>query len=190
MKLSHYAKELGLEYRTVWNWYKQGTLKGYQLPSGTIIIENPKVESNLQRVIIYCRVSDQASKDNLERQAERLTDYALAKGYSITKVTKEIGSGLNDNRKQLSKVLLSDNYDILLVEHADRLARFGLNYLEILLNKNGKQLEIANKVEIKKEELLQDLISIIYSFSARIYGLRRAKNKVDKITKELHNEIS
>ena len=58
------------------------------------------------------------------------------------------------------------------------------------MNKNGKQLEIANKVETKKEELLQDLISIIYSFSTRIYGLRRAKNKVDKITKELHNEIS
>lgn len=190
MKLSSYAKQVGVSYRTAWRWYKEGSVPGYQLPSGTIIITLQKTDTNLSKVVaIYCRVSDQGSKDNLNRQAERLIEYATAKGYTIYKVVKEIGSGLNDNRKQLSKLLEEDNYNILLVEHPDRLARFGLNYLKILLNKLGKELEIVNQVANGRDELMQDLVSIIYSFSARMYGLRRAKRKTEKITQELQNEV-
>jgi predicted site-specific integrase-resolvase len=188
MKLSDYAKKTGVSYRTAWRWFKEGTISGYQMPTGTIIITLPENNTNPDKVVaIYCRVSDQGSKDNLSRQAQRLSDYAVAKGYKIYKVVKEIGSGLNDNRKQLSKLLNDDNYNILLVEHPDRLARFGLNYLEILLNKLGKELEIVNKANNEKDELMQDLISIIYSFSARMYGLRRAKRKTEKITQELRS---
>lgn len=190
MKLSSYAKQVGVSYRTAWRWYKEGSVPGYQLPSGTIIITLQKTDTYLSKVVaIYCRVSDQGSKDNLNRQAERLMEYATAKGYTIYKVVKEIGSGLNDNRKQLSKLLEEDNYNILLVEHPDRLARFGLNYLKILLNKLGKELEIVNQVANGRDELMQDLVSIIYSFSARMYGLRRAKRKTEKITQELQNEV-
>jgi hypothetical protein len=42
MKLSQYARKLGVNYKTVWLWYKHGQLKGYQLPTGTIIIEDEK----------------------------------------------------------------------------------------------------------------------------------------------------
>lgn len=189
MKLSDYAKKTGVSYRTAWRWFKEGAISGYQLPSGTIIITLPENNLNPEKVVaIYCRVSDQNSKDDLNRQAERLTDYAITKGYKIYKVIKEIGSGLNDNRKQLSKLLNEDNYNILLVEHSDRLARFGLNYWQILLNKLGKELEIVNKPDNQKDELMEDLISIIYSFSARMYGHSRALRKTEKITQELKNE--
>lgn len=87
---------------------------------------------------IYARVSSAENKKNLDAQAERLTNYAMAKGYRIYKVVKEVGSGLNDNRKQLAKILVDDNYNILIVEHKDRLARFGTNYLSLLLEKTGK----------------------------------------------------
>ena len=90
----------------------------------------------------------------------------------------------------LSFLLKDDGYNILLIEHSDRLARFGLNYLEILLNKLGKELEIVNVAEVGRDELMHDLVSIIYSFSARMYGLRRAKRKTEKITKELKDEVS
>lgn len=189
MKLSDYAKKVGISYRTAWRWYKSGVITGYQQPTGTIIINLPETNQNPNKVVaIYCRVSDNGSKDNLERQAERLTQYATARGYTIYKVVKEIGSGLNDNRKQLSKLLKDDKYNILLDEHPDRVARFGLNYLKILLNKLGKELEIVNQATEGRDELMQYLVSIIYSFSARMYGLRRAKTKTERITQELQNE--
>ena len=98
--------QTGVSYRTAWRWFKEGTISGYQLPSGTIIITLSENNLNPEKVVaIYCRVSDQNSKENLNRQAERLTNYATAKGYKIYKVVKKIGSGLNDNRKQLSKLL-------------------------------------------------------------------------------------
>jgi predicted site-specific integrase-resolvase len=82
----------------------------YQLSTGTIIVTLKESNTNPSKVAaIYCRVSDQGSKDNLNRQADRLTEYAIAKGYRIYKTVKEIGSGLNDNRKQLSKLLADDN---------------------------------------------------------------------------------
>ena len=120
MKLSDYAKKVGISYRTAWRWWKQGNLTGYQLPSGTIIITD---EYNSKPDVIACinaRVSSAENKDNLDRQAERLKDYAIARGYKIYKVVKEIGSGLNDNRKQLGKILVDPNYNILIVEHKDR----------------------------------------------------------------------
>ena len=106
------------------------------------------------------------------------------------KIVKEVGSGLNDNRKKLAKILVDDNYNILIVEHKDRLARFGTNYLNILLEKIGKKLEIVNLAENDKEELMQDLVAIVTSFCARLYGLRRSKRKTEKIIKELTNDPS
>jgi len=185
MKLSEYAKKVGVSYRTAWRWWKQGTLGGYQLPSGTIIIEEEDNSKPDLVACIYARVSSAENKDNLERQAQRLTDYAIARGYKIYKVVKEIGSGLNDNRQKLAKILIDPNYNVLIVEHKDRLARFGTNYLEILLKELNKKLEIVNESEDKQDELMEDLIAIITSFCARIYGLRRSKRKTEKIITEL-----
>ncbi len=99
------------------------------MPSGTIIITDEDNSKPDLRACIYARVSSAQNKDNLDRQAERLKDYAIARGYKIYKIVKEIGSGLNDNRKKLAKILVDPNYNILIVEHKDRLARFGTNYL-------------------------------------------------------------
>ena len=103
MKLSHYAKQAGVSYRTAWNWWKSGAISGYQLPSGTIIIDVDKGSLVNERVVcIYARVSSSKNKPSLESQADRCVQYSTAKGYRIYKVVKEVGSGLNDNRKQRS----------------------------------------------------------------------------------------
>ena len=188
MKLSDYAKKTGISYRTAWRWWKQGNLTGHQLPSGTIIITNDNNSKPDSIACIYARVNSAENKDNLDRQAERLKDYAIARGYKISKIVKEMGSGLNDNRKQLSKILVDPNYNILIVEHKDRLARFGTNYLEILLKELDKKVEIVNQSEDKQDELMEDLIAIITSFCARIYGLRRSKRKTEKIIAELKSK--
>ncbi len=191
MKLSEYAKNTGISYQTAWRMWKRGQLNAYQLPTGTIVVKIKEESSSVDLIAcIYARVSSAENKKNLDAQAERLTNYAMAKGYRIYKVVKEVGSGLNDNRKQLAKILVDDNYHILIVEHKDRLARFGTNYLSLLLEKTGKKLEIVNLADNSKDELMQDLIAIITSFCARLYGLRRSKRKTEKIIEQLTNETS
>ncbi|MBZ8178663.1 IS607 family transposase [Oscillatoria salina IIICB1] len=185
MKLSDYAKKAGISYRTAWRWWKQGILTGYQSPTGTIIILSEENSKSDLIACIYARVSSAENKDNLDRQAERLKDYSIARGYKIYKIVKEIGSGLNDNRQQLGKILVDPNYNVLVVEHKDRLARFGTNYIKLLLKELNKELEIVNQSEDKQDELMEDLIAIITSFCSRIYGLRRSKRKTEKIIAEL-----
>ncbi|MGK7875988.1 MAG: recombinase family protein, partial [Xenococcaceae cyanobacterium] len=116
-----------------------------------------------------------------------------AKGYQIVKIVKEVGSGLNDNRRQLESIFKRDDYNILLVEHKDRLARFGTHYLDVLLQRLGIRLEIVNLADNGKEELMQDLVGIITSFAARLYGKRRGKRKTEKIIsllKKVENEVT
>ncbi len=186
MKLSDYAKKVGVSYKTAHRWWKAGQLNGYQIPStGTIIIESDNPIEQEQIALIYARVSSAEAKANLDRQAIRLTDYSIARGYRIYKVVKEIGSGLNDNRKLLSNALQDSNYNILVAEHRDRVTRFGLNYIKLLLEATGKKLEIVNDADNGKDELMQDLVSVITSFVQRIYGLRRGKRKTEKLIAEL-----
>ena len=83
MKLSDYAKKAGISYRTAWRWWKQGILTGYQSPTGTIIIVDEENSKSDKRACIYARVSSAENKDNLDRQAERLKDYSIARGYKI-----------------------------------------------------------------------------------------------------------
>ncbi|MCD6472835.1 IS607 family transposase [Candidatus Aerophobetes bacterium] len=188
MKLSTYAKKLGVSYKTVWRLWKQGNLDAYQLPTGTVIVKD-EVENKIpDKVCIYARVSSSENKDNLKRQSKRLEEYAIARGYQIYKVVEEIGSGVNDNRKKLTKLLKDKNYNKLIVEHKDRLTRFGFNYIQILFNQIGKKIEVVNETKNDKQDLMQDFISIITSFCVRLYGLRGSKRKTERIIKELKNE--
>ncbi len=189
MKLSEYALKLGISYTTAWRMWKKGELDAYQLPSGTIIVKDDEDSATklAETVCIYARVSSSENKDNLKRQSQRLKDYAVAKGYKIYKVVEEIGSGLNDNRKKLLSVLADDKFTVLLVDHKDRLTRFGANYIQLLLTQTGRRLEIVNGAENDKDDLMTDFAYVITSFCSRLYGLRRAKRKTEKIIAELES---
>jgi len=180
LKLSDYAKRFNVTYRTAWNRYNAGKIKNSFVDNtGHICIELN--ELNNKRAFLYSRVSNSDRKDNLERQSERLYNYAINNGYEIIHNIKEIGSGLNDDRKKLSKILTYNDWDTLIVENKDRLTRFGFNYLDLLLKMMNKKIVVINKTNDDKTDLVQDLVSIIYSFSARMYGLRKKKNKEDII---------
>lgn len=187
MKLSQYAKKVGVTYRTAFRWWQNGQIKGYQLPSGTIVVTEGEEHSAKQneQVAIYARVSFHEHRANLERQAERLEDYCAAKGYQVSKVVKEIGSGVNDNRAKFLALLEDQRMTTIVVEHKDRATRFGFRYLETLLRGQGRTLEVVNLAENNREDLLADLVSIVYSFAARLYGQRRAKRKTEAIVKQL-----
>lgn len=185
-KISQYAKLNRVSYRTIWNWIKDGKLKIERTSTNRVlIIEN---ELNQLNVAIYARVSSSENKDNLEKQKDRLISYANAKGYQITKVVTEIGSGLNDERKKLEAILLDKTINLIIVEHKDRLCRFGLNYIEKLLELDGRKIEILNQQNSSEHDLMQDFVSIITSFTARLYGRRRSKRATEKLIYDLKTE--
>src|SRR5712692_5362898 len=104
MKLSQYAKHVGVSYKTAYRWYRAGSLDAYQTATGIIIVRDAHDEKPpTGRIALYARVSSADQKEDLERQMQRLKDYAAAKGYQVAKEVIEIASGLNDQRPKLAK---------------------------------------------------------------------------------------
>ncbi len=195
IKVSQYAKIHNLNYKTALRQFHAGRIEGYQDKiTETIYLKNPDYKEEAERpgdrVALYARVSSSSNKRSLDGQLERMELYSLAKGYRIISKNREIGSGLNEDRKVLWKLLSNtEDYDILVVEHKDRLTRFGYKYIKKLLEVQGVQLVIINEEEKKNkdEELMQDFISIVTSFCQRIYGSKR-KQKTMKIIEELEKD--
>lgn len=188
MKLKDYAAQQGISYRTAWRWWKLGKLPGHQMDTGTILIDTDQerpVPSKAGRVAIYARVSSAENKPNLDSQAERLAAYCTAKGYQVSRVVKEIGSGVNDARPKLLALLEDQSIGQIVVEHKDRATRFGFRYLDTLLRSQGRTIEVVNLAENGQEDLMADLTAILYSFTARLYGQRRAKRKTERIIASL-----
>jgi predicted site-specific integrase-resolvase len=189
MKLSQWAKKQGITYRTAYTWFAAGKIPGaIQYPTGTIIIQDiPTINQNDSSCVIYCRVSTHFRKNELQYQVDRCEEFCRARGYSVTKVYKEIASGMNDKRKELTK-MLDSNPSIIVVENKDRLTRFGFNYLNNLLCKLNCKIVVINEAHEDEQDFIKDMISIVTYFCCRLYGLRRSKNKISKIKKVLFEE--
>jgi predicted site-specific integrase-resolvase len=190
MKLSQYAKQQGISYRTALRWFRAGTITGYQAPTGTIIVTQGETTPapRAEHVAIYARVSSPEHRDNLERQAARLADYCAARGYQVAQVVKEIASGVNDSPPKLLALLKDTKVTRIVVEHRDRLTRFGFHSLEALLQAQGRTIEVVTLAENDNEDLIADLVAIAYAFTARLYGQRRAKRTTERIAAELRGE--
>lgn len=194
IKLSKLAKDLNVTKVTLWNWKNKGLINFIKVGSMNYVsvddynkllgIQSTKT----QKVVVYARVSSSENKSNLESQKNRLVAYCNAKGYSVSAVVTEIGSGLNDNRPKLEKLLKEQDFTLLVVEHKDRLTRFGFNYIETLLSVNDIKIEVVNPVSNEKADLVQDFVSVITSFCARIYGQRRSKRTTEKLIETLEQE--
>jgi predicted site-specific integrase-resolvase len=181
MKLSQYAKRAGVSYKTAWRWWKQGQLDAYQTPTGTVLVRDATVPApTTGRVALYARVSSADQKADLDRQIQRLRDYAAAKGYSVSREVSEIASGLNDHRPKLSKLLTDPTLGTLIVEQRDRLTRFGYEYIRQLLETQGRRLEVLFPSDTENE-LVDDFVAVITSMAARIYGRRHSKHKAERI---------
>jgi len=188
MKLSTFARRAGICYKTAWRWWKAGKIKGYQTETGTVIITEEINEQPGQEriVVVYTRVSANENRPNLDAQAERLCAYCTAKGWKVVKVVKEVGSGVNDGRKKLLALLADPTVTVIVVEHKDRLTRFGFKYIETLPAMQGRSIEVVNVTENPIEDIIADFVSILYSFCAKLYGQRRAKRKTEKIVQDLN----
>jgi putative resolvase len=136
MKLSAWARKNDITYQTAWNWFKSGRLpvQAIQTATGTILVANSPPAA--QSIAIYARVSSSGQREDLDRQIARLSEYAVGEGWRVTMVLAEIGSGLNGARPKLLKALSSPAVSVL-VEHRDRLSRFGFEYIEAALSAQG-----------------------------------------------------
>jgi predicted site-specific integrase-resolvase len=180
MRLSQYAKKMGVSYKTAFRWWRAGKLDAYQLDTGTVIVREPAQPQEAMGVALYARVSSADQKEDLERQMQRLKDYAAVHGYQVTSVVSELASGLNDRRPKLVKLLTDASIGVIVVEHRDRLTRFGFNYIEQLLTMQGRRLEVMYPRDTDND-LVDDFIAVITSMASRIYGRRTSKRRAEKI---------
>lgn len=189
-KLSQYAKENNVTYRTAWNHFHSGLIdNAYQLPTGTVVIpDSTPIRPINDYIITYSRVSSSENKDNLKTQSKRLVDFCNAKGWQVDEAIEEIGSGINDKRKKLLKVLNDGKATKIVVEHKDRLTRFGFEYIRSTCEKFNCEIVILNPNENEKEDIVEDFVSIVTCFCAKLYGQRRSKRKTEKLILELQND--
>jgi putative resolvase len=182
MKLSDWARSNGIAYQTAWKWWKAGKLPvpARQMPTGTILVEAG--ERKEVGAVLYARVSTADQKADLDRQVARLAAFATENDMRVAKVVAEVGSGLNGHRKGLLAVLRSPEYGVLVVEHRDRLARFGAEYIEAALAATGRRVVVVDPDEVK-DDLVQDMIGVLTSMCARLYGRRSARKRAEKALK-------
>ncbi len=186
------CKEIyGLSRITLINYEKKGLIKPVRTPGGVRRYRVEDIErllgmleekrERVGKTVLYARVSTRKQQPYLENQVKRLEEYAKSRGWEY-EVIKEIASGVNENRRGLQELLnmvKRGEVDRVVVKYPDRLARFGFHYLKEFFDGFGVELIVINGREGEKErvqELMEDLVAIVSSFAAKIYGQRGAKN--------------
>src|ERR1700747_3267050 len=178
MKLSQWAKEQGLTYKGAWRMWRAGQLPvpAEQLPTGTIIVKEIKTPAHA--VGLYARVSSSDQRKDLEAKLARLVvphNHRL----TIVKAVSEVGSGRNGRRPKLIKLLANPKIQTIVVEHRERLMRFGAEYVEAALTAQERKLLVMESSEVN-DDLVQDMIEVLTSFCARLYGRRSPRHKAKK----------
>lgn len=196
-KTGEVAKLLNVSNRTIQNYDRDGKLKVHRtennrrcimrddlltfLDSHGLLLDD---ESHSRRDVIYARVSshDQAKNGDLDRQALFLVESVGNLHNPL--ILKEVGSGLNDKRKclhTLISMVCNNEVSKVYITYKDRLTRFGYSYLETMFKAHDTDIVVVQNSEESKsvqEELVEDMMSLIASFSGKLYGMRSRKNKV------------
>lgn len=127
-----------------------------------------------------CSTSDQKQHGDIDRQSQRLSEYCSKKKYKVEHIIKDMGSGINDKRKgfvKLCKLVTERKINKVVIEHKDRLTRFQYNLIEFFFNSYGVDIELTDKKEYtEQEELVNDMMMLIASFSGRLYSARAKEN--------------
>ena len=188
MKLPEWARRQGIAYKTAWRWVKDDAMPvpWRQMPGGTILVDAP-MDEKPSTVALYARVSSHDQRDDLDRQLARLSRFAAEQDLHVIESVAEVGSGLNGKRRKLLRLLSDAKVGAIVVEHRDRFARFGSEYLEAALAASGRRLIVVDAAEMN-DDLVPDMISVLTSFCARMYGRRSARNRAISIERALARE--
>ncbi len=188
------AAILGVCVKTLRRWDKNKkimcfrTIGGYRRFSVKEInrILNHKTRENKssqkeidKNCAIYARVLShkQNKRGDLDRQIELLNDYANLNNLKLIRIYKDIGSGLNTNRKGLWHLIQDskkNQFSTILINFKDRLTGFGYNYIEKYLSEFNVKIICVNNLDDKtpESELVEDLVAIVDSFSGKLYRMR------------------
>ena len=197
VSLKKAAEILGCGTSTLRTWDKNGSLVAVRTPGGQRRYRTEdldkfqgivkKTSQKSEFVAVYSRVSshEQKAKGDLDRQKGRLLEHCVKQGYSVTHVMEEVGSGMTDTRPKMLRLLeLAVRGEIgrVVIEHKDRLARFNFNIFQKFFESHGVQVEWLENVLPKsyEAELVEDMVSLMSSFSAKVYGKRSAENRKKK----------
>ncbi len=177
MKLAAWARTIGVHPKTAYRWFHRGTLPvpARQLETGPILVTLPAAQPG-GTAAIYARVASHDQHPDLDRQIARLAAWAGRHGYAVSRTEAEVGSGLNGRRRRLMRLLADPEVSTIMVEDRDRLARFGEEYVAAALAASGRRLVIADPGDTT-DDLVRDMVDVLISFCARLYGRRSARNR-------------
>jgi putative transposase orfA len=188
MKAKEVLSLLGISRVTLCRYVKLGKIKTILLPNGTYDYDKADVYklkglSAKRKSVIYARVSTAKQKNDLSNQIENISSFMNAKGVGIDEIYSDISSGMNLNRKDFDKLLsavMANEIDEVYISYKDRLARLDFELVERLFCKYGTRIVVINSSENKtaEEELFEDLIGVIHSFSMKADSKRRLANKL------------
>lgn len=183
-----FSEIIGFSKSTIRRWDKEGTLKAKRTSTNRRYYTDKDVQDVLRlplekkdkKVILYCRVSSPGQKDDLNSQINALEYFARSKGL-VFETVQEIGGGMNFSRKKFMQIItgvINGDIEKLIIAHKDRLARFGFELIENICKQYDCELLVMNdEKQSPQQEMVEDLMSIIHTFSCRLYGLRKYKNK-------------
>lgn len=177
VNLAQWAESVGVSRFTAYRWFREGTLPVPARKVGRLIlVETASTPLTPDRVAVYARVSSHDQRADLDRQVSRLASAVTAMDLAVAEVVTEVGSGMNGHRRKLRRLLADPATSVIVVEHRDRLARFGTEQLEAALSASGRRLIVVDEGEVEAD-LVQDLIEVMTSMCARLYGRRGARNR-------------
>lgn len=183
MNLKEWAIANGVHPHTAYRWFREGTLPvpAERVGQRTILVN---VEANSSPSVIggvglYARVCSHDQKDDLERQTARLSQWAVKAGHRVVRTESEIASGVNGGRTKARRLLADSAVTTVVVEHKDRLGRMNVELIEAALSATGRRLVVLDDGEVE-DDLVRDMVEVLTSFCARLYGRRSAKNRTKK----------
>ena len=148
-----------------------------RLPNGRYYVVVPPESGG--RCVVYARVSSADQKDDLDRQVGRVVEWVTEQGFRPDEVVKEIGSGLNGNRRRLRQLVADHTVSMVVVEHRERLCRFGFEYVEAALAGRGARILVMEDNELE-DDLVRDVTEVMTSLCARLYGRRSARRRAER----------
>lgn len=174
---------------TAYRWFREGTLPVPAERVGRLILVKTAASASAAAagVVLYARVSSRDRRSDLDRQVARLTAWATERDLGVGQVVCEVGSGLNGKRPKLRRILSDPDARVIVVEHRDRLARFGVEHLEAALSAQGRRIVVADPGETT-DDLVCDMIEVLTGMCARLYGRRGARNRAMRAVTEAKRE--
>lgn len=188
--IDEFCNKVGISKDTARRWDRAGKITPMRTSGGHRRYTDLDVAKALRiqvsepekRVVVYCRVSSNSQREDLNNQEKYLSEFANGRGY-VFDVVKEIGGGMNMNRPKFMEIvkgIINGSVGTLIVAHKDRLTRFSFDLIQNLADTYGCEIIVTDTESLSpQQEMVEDLMAIVHTYSCRLYGLRRYKKPSD-----------